>query len=36
MTSFNRRTFCRLLGGGIVVLVTTKPTELFAQHRGYP
>ncbi len=32
----DRRTFCKLLGGGIVVLVTTKPAELFAQRRGYP
>ena len=32
----NRRTFCRLLGGGIVVLVTAKPAELFAQQRAYP
>src|SRR5437764_8483047 len=32
----NRRDFCRALGGGIVVLITTKPTDLFAQRRGYP
>ncbi len=32
----SRRAFCRLLGGGIVVLVTTTPTKLFAQRRGYP
>ena len=31
-----RRDFCRLLGGGIVVLVTTKPADLLAQGRGYP
>ncbi len=37
MRGLDRRDFCRLLGGGIVVLVTTKPTELFAQQRrGYP
>jgi nicotinate dehydrogenase subunit B len=34
----DRRSFCKLLGGGIVVLITAKPTELFAQQRGraYP
>ncbi len=32
----DRRTFCKLLGGGVVVLVTTKPAELFAQRRAYP
>ena len=32
----DRRDFCRLLGGGIVVLISTRPTELFAQRRGYP
>lgn len=36
MTSVDRRMFCKLLGGGIVVLVTTKPADLFAQRRGYP
>jgi isoquinoline 1-oxidoreductase len=36
MSALNRRTFCKLLGGGIVVLITTKPSELFAQRRGYP
>ena len=29
--SVDRRQFCKLLGGGIVVLITTKPSELFAQ-----
>ncbi len=33
---FSRRLFCKLLGGGIVVLITTKPAKLFAQRRGYP
>jgi nicotinate dehydrogenase subunit B len=32
----DRRLFCKLLGGGIVVLITAKPTDLFAQRRGYP
>ncbi len=32
----SRRSFCRLLGGGIVVLVTAKPSDLFAQRRPYP
>jgi isoquinoline 1-oxidoreductase len=32
----DRRSFCKLLGGGIVVLVTTKPSDLFAQRRAYP
>jgi nicotinate dehydrogenase subunit B len=32
----DRRGFCKLLGGGIVVLITTKPADLFAQRRGYP
>ena len=36
MTAVNRRTFCKLVGGGIVVLITTKPGDLFAQRRGYP
>ncbi|HEX9163066.1 MAG TPA: molybdopterin cofactor-binding domain-containing protein, partial [Thermoanaerobaculia bacterium] len=37
MTPLDRRTFCKLLGGGIVVLVTTKPVDLFGQQRrGYP
>lgn len=36
-TAMNRRTFCRLLGGGIVVLITTRPSDLFAQQRrSYP
>ena len=37
MSAVNRRTFCKLVGGGIVVLITTKPTDLFGQRgRGYP
>ena len=32
----DRRLFCKLLGGGIVVLITAKPSDLFAQRRGYP
>ncbi len=36
MKAVDRRSFCKLLGGGIVVLVTTNPVELFAQRRGYP
>jgi nicotinate dehydrogenase subunit B len=33
----SRRTFCKLLGGGIVVLVTSSPADLFAQHGpSYP
>lgn len=36
-TTVDRRRFCKLLGGGIVVLVTTKPTDLFGQQRrSYP
>ena len=36
MRAVDRRTFCKLVGGGIVILVTAKPAELFAQRRGYP
>lgn len=36
LNGIDRRAFCRLLGGGIVVLVTTKPSDLFAQRRAYP
>ncbi len=32
----DRRLFCKLIGGGIVVLITSKPSDLFAQRRGYP
>jgi hypothetical protein len=32
----DRRLFCQLLGGGIVVLITSSPSDLFAQRRGYP
>jgi len=35
-TQVTRRSFVKLLGGGVVVLVTMKPTELFAQRRPYP
>ena len=35
-SGFSRRSFCKLLGGGIVVLITTKPGRLFAQRRAYP
>ena len=38
MNGIDRRSFCKLLGGGIVVLITSKPSELFGQQprRGYP
>ena len=36
MTAVSRREFCRILGGGIVVFVTTSPAGLLAQRRGYP
>ncbi len=37
MNAMDRREFCKLLGGGIVVLVTSRPDELFAQRRpSYP
>lgn len=36
MNSLDRRKFCKLLGGGIVVLVTTPPMDLFAQRTNYP
>lgn len=32
----DRRSFCKLLGGGIVVLITTNPVDLFAQRPSYP
>ena len=37
-TAIDRRAFCQLLGGGIVVLITSRPSDLFAQQqrRGYP
>ncbi|HEX6094881.1 MAG TPA: molybdopterin cofactor-binding domain-containing protein [Thermoanaerobaculia bacterium] len=35
-TTFDRREFCKLLGGGIVVLMTTPPADLFAQQRRAP
>src|SRR5688500_20207806 len=30
-TPINRRNFCKLLGGGVLVLVTTRPSDLLAQ-----
>lgn len=36
MRAIDRRNFCKLLGGGIVVLVTGKPEDLFGQRRAYP
>ena len=36
MNGLDRREFCRLLGGGIVVIITTKPADLFAQRTNYP
>lgn len=35
-TNLTRRQFNKLLGGGIVVLITTPVTDLFAQRRPYP
>src|SRR5581483_4360984 len=37
MRGVDRRQFAKLLGGGIVVLITAKPMDLFGQQRrGYP
>jgi isoquinoline 1-oxidoreductase len=36
MRGVDRRTFCKLVGGGVVILVTAKPSDLFAQRRSYP
>ena len=37
MTALDRREFCKLLGGGIVVLITSPATDLFGQQRRpYP
>jgi nicotinate dehydrogenase subunit B len=37
MKAVDRRQFCKLLGGGVVVLITTKPSDLFGQQRrSYP
>lgn len=33
---FDRRSFLKLLGGGIVVLVRLRPDDVWAQARGYP
>ena len=27
MNALDRRTFCKLVGGGVVILVTARPTE---------
>jgi nicotinate dehydrogenase subunit B len=37
-TALDRRAFCKLLGGGIVVVITTRPEDLFGQQRrpSYP
>ncbi|MGZ5446305.1 MAG: molybdopterin cofactor-binding domain-containing protein [Thermoanaerobaculia bacterium] len=35
-TAFDRREFCKLLGGGIVVLITAPAADLFAQQRRGP
>lgn len=32
----DRRDFCKILGGGVLVLIATPPLELFAQRRPYP
>jgi len=36
MNGIDRRRFCKLLGGGIVVLMTTRPEDLFGQQPSYP
>ncbi|HXK12129.1 MAG TPA: molybdopterin cofactor-binding domain-containing protein [Vicinamibacteria bacterium] len=36
MSTFDRRSFLKAVGGGIVVLVRLRPTGVFAQGRGYP
>lgn len=36
MNAVDRREFCKLLGGGIVVLIATPPADLFAQRPQYP
>jgi isoquinoline 1-oxidoreductase len=36
MNSLDRREFCKLLGGGIVVLITTPAADLFARQRRGP
>src|SRR5688572_15345677 len=36
MNALDRREFCKLLGGGIVVLISTPPAELFAQQQPRP
>jgi isoquinoline 1-oxidoreductase len=35
-TTVDRRSFIKLLGGGIVVLVRLRPEDVWAQARGYP
>jgi isoquinoline 1-oxidoreductase len=36
MRALDRRRFCQLVGGGVVILVTAKPADLFGQRRQYP
>jgi isoquinoline 1-oxidoreductase len=36
MRTFDRRSFLKAVGGGIVVLVRLRPTDALAQGRGYP
>lgn len=36
MRAIDRRQFCKLLGGGVVVLITSRPSDLFGQRRPYP
>jgi isoquinoline 1-oxidoreductase len=35
-TTVDRRSFLKLLGGGIIVLVRLRPEDVWAQARGYP
>lgn len=34
--TMTRRRFCELLGGGVVVLITTRPSDVLGQRRGHP
>lgn len=36
MNAVDRRQFCKLVGGGIVVLMTSRPRDLFGQGAQYP
>jgi isoquinoline 1-oxidoreductase len=36
MNTVDRRQFCKLLGGGIVVLITSRPSDLLGQAPQYP